>query len=164
MRSVVFVGSAVVALGMLGAAAHAQETDPLAELASLGSSMADSNPEGGGSIRAKRDVDPAIAQRQKDPNNLEAKVEQLNPGKFPAVAVKLKVTKSAKEGPGKSINKNDTIVIIPKLKVDKGQVAMSDPATAINAGSFYLMAGDKVVVRLGSQRGKVWEADYIERL
>jgi len=90
-------------------------------------------------------------------------VELTNLGKFPAVAVRLKITKPAKEGAGKGVKGNDTIVIVPKLKMDAGRVAMDDATTAINAGAFYLMKGDKIVVRLGEMKGKVWVADYVER-
>ena len=39
------------------------DVDPLAELAALGDAIAETGPEGGGSIRAKRDVDPEVAKR-----------------------------------------------------------------------------------------------------
>ncbi len=69
----------------------------------------------------------------------------------------------AKDAEGKSIKKNDTLVVVPKLKVEGKTVALADSPTLINAGSFYLQAGDKVMIRLGANKGKYWEADYIER-
>ena len=69
-----------------------------------------------------------------------------------------------KTGAEKNIQKkNDAIVILPKLKIVEGKVALEDPDTLLNAGAFYLQRGDKVVVRLGVKKGKVWEAEYIER-
>lgn len=160
-------GRALAALClMLAAPAVAQEgadVDPLAELAALGDAMADAGPEGGGSIRAKRNVDPEEAQRRKDKRNIEARVEQLNTGKFPAVAVKLKVLKPAKEGEGKDIKRSQTLVVVPALKIEGSSVAMEDPQTRLNAGAFYLQVGDQVLVRLGAQKGNVWTAEYIER-
>ncbi len=123
----------------------------------------DAGPEGGGSIRAKREVDKTLMVRLKDKRNLEAKVEMVKLGRFPIVAVKLKVTRPAKEGAGKSIKRNTSIVVIPALKVDDGKISLQDSDTLLNAGAFYLKRGDKVAVRLGEQKGKVWMADYIER-
>lgn len=144
------------------AVAHA-ESDPLAELANLGDSVAETAQEGGGSIRAKKDADLTRERRLKDPKNIEAKVESAKAGSFPVVAIKLKVLKASKEGAGKDVKANDTLVIVPKLKVEGGKVAMTDSDTVLNAGCYYLQEGDKVMVRLGTNKGKVWEAEYIER-
>jgi len=154
-----------LALVFAAPAAFAQdEEDPLAELAALGDAMADEGPEGGGSIRAKREVDPEIAKRKKDKRNLEGKVEEIKTGKFPNVAVKIKILKAAKEGEGKKVKRNESLVVVPQLKVDAGNVAMADPGTRLNAGAFYLQVGDKVLVRLGENtKGKLWKAEYIER-
>jgi hypothetical protein len=159
MRKVLWTVPAV----LLVAASVRAEGDPLAELAKLGDSVAESAQEGGGSIRAKKDVDLTRDKRLKDPKNIEAKVEEVKAGAFPAVAVRLKVLKPAKEGAGKDLKANDSIVIVPKLKVDGKKVVLEDADTVLNAGSFYLMEGDKVVVRLGANKGKMWEAEYIER-
>ena len=164
MYSQIIRGLTVVLVLFVAATVDAQDdVDPLAELAALGDAIAETGPEGGGSIRAKRDVDPEVAKRMKDPKNFEGKVEMVKLGRFPAVAIKIKVTKPAKDGAGKSIKRNASLVVIPKLKVDSGKVAMEDGSTLINAGAFYLKKGDKVLVRLGAEKGKVWEADYIER-
>ena len=48
------------------------EFDPLAELAALGEEAVATGPEGGGSIRAKKDIDLSRQQRIKDPKNIEA--------------------------------------------------------------------------------------------
>ena len=138
--------------------------DPLAELAALGDSVAELDPEGGGSIRAKKAVDPELMARLKDRRNLEAKVDTVKAGGFPAVAVRIKVLKPAKEGAGKQAKRNETIVLVPDFKVMGGRVDMRDHNTRINAGSYYLRKGDKVVVRLREKRkGNVWSAAYIER-
>lgn len=160
----------VGAIGLVGAEAWAQTAaankdgaDPLAELAELGSAMADSSQQAGGSIRAKKDVDTTVLNRQNDPKNLEAKVEGVSLGKFPGAAIKLKILTPAKEGAGKDLKKADSIVVVPVYKVDKGQVLLADPDTQLNAGSFYLQKGDTVKVRLGEHKAKFWEAEYIER-
>jgi len=147
----------------VGASARAAEADPLAELAKLGDSVAETTQEGGGSIRAKKDVDLTRDKRIKDPRNLEAKVESVKTGAFPVVALKLKILKPSKEGAGKDLKANDVIVVTPKLKTDGGKVALTDDDTVLNSGSFYLQEGDKVAVRLGDKAGKVWQAEYIER-
>lgn len=145
-------------------AADAKDPDPLAELSAMGNTLADNSQQGGGSIRAKRDVDASFFKRTKDPKNFEAKVEMVQQGKFPGAVVQLRVVVPAKEGPGKDLAKNDAVVVIPRYKVEKGQFLMTDPDTLINAGSFYLQNGDRVAVRLGQKRDKLWEAEYIERM
>ena len=79
------------------------------------------------------------------------------------VALRMKVSKSAKEGPGKAVKKSTSLVIVPRLKVTAGSVELEDPDTLVNAGAFYLKRGDKVMVRLGPERDGVWEAEYVER-
>lgn len=162
MRLVVL--TSCVALSIAAVALADNTVDPLAELTSLGNSVADNSQQGGGSIRAKRDVDPTLAIRLKDGKNVEGRVESVTRGKFPAAVIKLKVVNPAKEGAGKDVNKNDSLVVVPKFKVDKGQLSLSEPEAIINAGTFYLHEGDKVAVRLTGKHDKVWEADYIERM
>jgi hypothetical protein len=151
-----------ITLLLVGAAAQA-ESDPLAELAQLGDSVAETVQEGGGSIRAKREVDLTRDRRLKDPRNLEARVETVKTGTFPAVALKLRVLKTAREGQGQALKAGDVLVVVPQLKVEAGQVVLTDPATTVNAGAFYVVEGDKVVVRLGAKSGRAWQAAYIER-
>ncbi|MBC7793988.1 MAG: hypothetical protein H7Z43_09780 [Clostridia bacterium] len=141
----------------------AQGSDPLAELAALGNSVAESTPQAGGSIRAKKEGDIARTQRLNDPRNIEAKVDSITTKGFPVVAVKLKVQKPAKEGAGANMKASDVFVVVPKLKTANGAVTMTDVDTTTNAGSFYLQEGDKVVVRIGDKRGAYYEAEYIER-
>ncbi|MEE8409111.1 MAG: hypothetical protein V3T05_05870 [Myxococcota bacterium] len=168
MRATLTVGCAVL---LLAVAANAQdeggeegeEEDPLAALAELGDAVAEVGPEGGGSIRAKKEVDLDRSKRLKDKRNLEARVESVNKKRFPIVAVTIKVTKPAKDGAGKAVKKNDKMVVVPKLKVVDKNIAMTDADTLLNAGAFYLKKGDKVGVRLGTNKGTYWEADYIER-
>jgi hypothetical protein len=159
------IASSIVLL--IAATADAQTpaaaTDPLAELAALANDAAATGPEGGGSIRAKKDADLTQTQRLKDPKNLEAKIEAVAMKDFPLVALTVTVIAPSKEGAGKEIKKNDKIVIAPKLKVDGKNVAMNDPSTLINAGAYYLRKGDKVAIRLGENKGKYWEAEYVER-
>lgn len=168
MRRMLIVGSAVLLVaGLAWAQGEGGEAggdvDPLAELAALGDAMADTGPEGGGSIRAKKDADLERSKRIKDKRNFEAKVQSVQAKRFPIVAVTVKVTKPGKEAPGATVKRNQVIVVVPKLKVAGKSVAMDDVETRRNAGAFYLQSGDKVVVRLGASKGKYWEADYIER-
>ena len=145
------------------AAAGAVEDDPLAELAALGDALTESGPEAGGSIRAKRDVDVAKETRQKDAANLEAKVLSVKAGKFPAVALRVQVIKPAQSGKGSEVKKNDTLVVLPALKLQNGSIMASDAESVLNAGAYYLQANDKILLRLGEPKGKAWSATYIER-
>ena len=165
MRTVIIANSILL---FVAVAARAEEpapaaTDPLAELAALASDAAGAGPEGGGSIRAKKDADLTQTKRLKDPKNLEAKIDAVAMKEFPLVALTVTVLTPAKEGSGKDVKKNAKIIIAPKLKVDGEEVMMTDPDTVINAGAFYLRKGDKVAIRLGENKGKYWEALYVER-
>lgn len=160
-----------IAVGLIlaGAAAAAAEVegdlfDPLEALASLGDSLlADESEEGGGSIRARQTRDRLAVLRLKDSRNLEAKITTIRKGTFPTVALKVKVTRPAQEGAGAKMAKNQTLVVFPRLKFSSSVVDLADDPTLLNAGAYYLHRGDKVMIRLGYQRGRVWEADYIER-
>jgi hypothetical protein len=144
--------------------AHGDDMDdPLAELAGLGDAIAATAPEGGGSIRAKRDASSDLLTRLQDNNNLQAKVEEVKNGKFPAVALRIKVIKAPAKGKVAAAAKDATLVVVPAMKVSDGRVDMADDATRINAGAYYLREGDRVMVRLGKQKGNMWEAEYIER-
>ncbi len=154
----------VLGLSLVAGVAWAESSaDPLAELAALGSSMTAVGPEGGGSIRAKREVDLTKTTRQTDAENLEARVEEVKVGRFPAAAVRLRVVKPAKSWAGAELKANDTLVIVPALKVENGRIIMDDPNTTMNAGSYYLQTGDKVMLKLTKKQGAMWQAGYIER-
>lgn len=148
---------------MLFAASLEAQDDPLAELAALGSAVAETGPEGGGSIRAKKDADMTRQKRLKDPRNIEAKIEAVKTGRFPAVALRVKVLKPCKDGAAKDIKKDETVVLVPKMKVENKAVSMADPDTSLNAGAYYLQPGDKIAARLTQKKDAVWEAEYIER-
>ena len=91
--------------GLLMLSSEPADYDPLAELSALGSALAELDQEAGGSIRAKKAVDLGRTQRLKDPRNLQAKVLKVKQAGFPLVALVLKVSRSAKEGPGKGVKK-----------------------------------------------------------
>jgi len=150
--------------GLLMLSSEPADYDPLAELSALGSALAEMDQEAGGSIRAKKAVDLGRTQRLKDPKNLQAKVVKVKQAGFPLVALVLKVSRSAKEGPGKGVKKNTQITVIPKLqKSADGSIDLKDEATLRNAGAYYFQPGDKVALRLSSAEGAVLEAEYLER-
>ena len=163
------LGLLLAGLACSGGAVMAQtevgvlEDDPLGELAAMADFLSDDGPDAGGSIRAKQEADVDRSKRLKDPRNISAKVEGVKRGTFPTVALKLKVTKPAKQGVGKDVAKNSVIVVIPDLKVRAAKTDFSDGATVLNTGAFYLNRGDKIVVRLGKKTGKYWTVEYIER-
>ncbi len=174
MKKMLMMMSALMLL-MMPVTAHADDDDPLAELAELGDSLASDGPEAGGSIRARKDADNKDLNRRKDVKNIQAKVVMVNKSDFPRVALKVKIQKPAcqpaKKGEkapcavaaDQNFKANDEIVVIPVMDIKGGVPNMKDPTTMINAGAFYLRDGDKVVVRLKAKKGKVWYADYVER-
>lgn len=146
--------------------AQAQKVDPLLELTALADKLlesSDANKARGQALHVRRAADPAWAMRLKDPRNIEAQVTRVQAGQFPCVALKVKVLEAAEEGPGTGVSKNEALVIVPHLVVHDGQVDLQDVDTLTNAGAFFLHDGDDIVMRLGQKKGRVWEAEYIER-
>lgn len=165
-RLITLLSVGVILIGAAAAAAQVdgENFDPLQELAALGDSLLEDNAdEGGGSVRARQTRDRLAQMRLKDSRNLEAKITSIRKGAFPTVALKVKVLRAAKEGAGSKLSKNQTLVVFPRLKFASSEVDLTDDPTLRNAGAYYLHRGDKVMIRLGYQRGRVWEADYIER-
>ena len=147
---------------LLAPAALADDKDPGAAMAELGDQLAMENPEGGGSIRAKKDPDVTTTQRKNDKKNVQARVISIKKGAFPQVALVLKVTKPAEDGANKS-KKDEQLIVVPSYKLAGKTVDLADQASVLNAGAFFLAEGDTVFVRLDAKEGKIWKAAYIER-
>ncbi len=163
MRTLLALGCATVLPSAILWAQTPPDSDPLAELAALGNSVAEAEVEGGGSIRAKKEGDTAKLQRLNAPDNVEARVEAVTQQKFPLVAIKIKISKPGKAGKGTEMAKDQVLVVIPKLKAAGAHIDLTDADTVTNAGAYYLKKGDKVAVKLGAQTDKAYWADYIER-
>jgi hypothetical protein len=102
--------------------------------------------------------------RARDPCELKAKVEEVVRGTFPLAAVRVRVLKPPAAGPGGGLEKNQVVVVVPRLAIGKGRVAYRDAATVRNAGAFFLTRGDRVRVRLEERRaGDQWWSTSIER-
>lgn len=156
------MAAAALTFPMVGATSFAED-DPAAAMAALGDQLAMDNPEGGGSIRAKKDPDTKAAQRKASPDNLQARVVSLKKGAFPQVGLVLKVLKPATKGAGKDIAKDAQLIVTPTYKFAGKAADLSDEATTLNAGAYYLAEGDTVFVRLDAKTGNVWKASYVER-
>lgn len=146
-------------------ASHALDgASVIEELQELGDAAAtEAEPKGGGSIRAKKEAELARTTRLGRAANLQAKVEAVSRGRFPLVALRLRVTRPAGTGEGAGVAKNSILVVTPKVAITPGGVNLGDSATELNAGAYYLQRGDTVAVRLGEKRGRTWIADYVER-
>jgi hypothetical protein len=155
--------SVMVVAVLLSLAWSSGDADPLAELAALGTSLADTSLEAGGSIRAKRVGDKEAAKRLKDPRNAEVRVEEVRTGTFPLVALKVKVIQPALQGPGAALKKNDVLVITPALKMVAGKADLTHTETLFNVGAYYVQDGDRMAVRVAAPVGKVYTAEYLER-
>jgi len=130
----------------------------------LGAALAQENPEGGGSIRAKKEPDLAAQQRKADKKNIQARVIAVKRGAFPNVALVLKVAKPAEDGPNKDKAAKDAqLIVTPMYKMAGTAPDWKDAATVLNAGAFYLVESDNVYVRLDTLDGKTWKVGYIER-
>ncbi len=139
------------------------DDDPLLALRSLGDALAEQAPEGGGSIRAKPEVDTSRAQMLAQPENLLAVVGEIQRGRFPLTAVKVRVLRPAQAGAGSRLQPGDELVLLPLLKLVGDTPDLSDQATVRNQGAYYLKVGDKVRVCLGETSGKAIFATRIER-
>lgn len=136
--------------------------NPLEELSALGEEILAGGPDAGGSIRAKKE--PPMDALRSDPCRLRGRVEEVTLGRFPLAAVRVRILESPREGPGTELGKNDVVVVLPRLEVERGEVQMQDPGTARNASAFYLTKGDRVLARLESKRADgLWWAEVIVR-
>jgi hypothetical protein len=150
----------MVSFARPGVAQEAPFDDPLAELAALGDAVAELSEVGGTSIRAKR----GVTIEGDDPREMQAKVEAVRQGKFPVAAIRVRVVKPAKDGPGQSMKSNDQLVLLPQFGVAGGKVQLGDDASIENAGAYFLQKGDKVSVRLDKQqKGNVWLVTSVRR-
>lgn len=138
--------------------------DAASAMQAMGDQLAQENPEGGGSIRAKKEPDTAAQARKNDKRNIQARVTGVKKGAFPQIALVVKVTKPAEDGPNKDkVKKDDQLIIVPNYKMAGKTVDLADNDSVMNAGAFYLVDGDTVFVRLDALNGKIWKAAYIER-
>lgn len=155
----------VLSFGLLALSAPAFAADDAASaMQAMGDQLAADNPEGGGSIRAKKEPDTTAMARKNDKRNITAKVVGMKKGAFPQVALVVKVTKPADDGPNKDkVKKDDQLILAPNYKLAGKTVDLADNDSVLNAGAFYLAEGDTVYVRLDALTGKVWKVAYIER-
>lgn len=156
-------GTALALLVGVSLSAGAEDKDAAAAMQDLGAALAAENPEGGGSIRAKSEADTAEKERKADKRNFQAKVAAVRKGPFPQVALVLRVTKPADEGPGKDFAKDKQLIVAPVFKLKGKDVDFSDASTVLNIGANYLREGDTAYVRVESADGKTLKAVYIER-
>jgi hypothetical protein len=147
------------------------EADPLAALAGLGGGQpSNEQPEGGGSIRAHKDMpmpgaaeqpaNPAVSSKDHPAEELiEAEVLDVTRGAFPQVALKLKVKKEAKAGALKGkLEKDDELSASVLVSQN-----LSDPQTQRNLGAYYLKKGDKVKLYAVSKGKGAYDVDWVER-
>lgn len=144
------------------------EGDPLAGLASLGGSVvATGVPEGGGSIRASKPT-ALLAQVNGDARHdaserLEAEVLEVQRGAFPNVTLKMKVRRSAKNGPlMKKLSSGKVFAAAVLFTSASGSVDFSIDANQRNVVAFHLQRGDRVFVHPVAD-GEVFSIDWIER-
>ena len=125
--------------------------DPLGELGALGGAVASAaGPEGGGSIRASRPADFAMAadSPRLDPREVfEAEVVAVKRGSFPQVVLRLRVRKAAESGPlAKPLHKGRVIEGSVIYVGNSAAVDLQIPDNQRNLAAFYLAAGDTVTL------------------
>jgi hypothetical protein len=141
----------------------AADMDFLGELASLGGAMLEGDIDAGGSIRAKRPVDRRTKKAQKDPRNIQARVEHVSLGTFPMVAVKVKITKIGAKAKSLKLKRNQNVIMVPIFKVKGKVVDFGEEDSRRNAGAYYLKRGDKVFLRLTVSNKGIWNGHLIGR-
>jgi hypothetical protein len=116
----------------------------------------------GSSLRAKRsaNLDKLLA----DATTVAiGNVVSVEPGSFPEATVTIQVIRGPTGALSKTVRKGKRVGVRPALKRTKaGQVDWSDESTRINAGAWYLRAGDRVMVRIG-EAGATLQATLIDR-
>ena len=144
-------------------------TDPLADLAGLGGAVTAMNsPEGGGSIRASKPtattMRPSIIKEHNPGERYEGEVLEVKQQGFPAVTVKLKVRKTAKEGDLRNKLRYGRIVEAPIVfTVTETGVDLSREDNKRNLVSWYLTKGDRVLFHPLAVDAEKLQIDWIAR-
>ncbi len=141
------------------------DADPLAELGALGGGIAAVDaPEGGGSIRASKPSDIAMAESTHDADEYhEADVVEVKKGVFPQVVLKLKMRKPGRKSPlKKDLRWGKVIDATVMYNSRGGAVDYGDASNQNLLIGWYLTPRDRVRVHLVG-KGGTYSIDWLSR-
>jgi hypothetical protein len=154
-------------LEQLASLALSGDGDPLADLAGMGTVVAMSGPEAGGSIRAGKPMaipSPRSIGKHDPKERIQAEVIEVKPGQFPNVTLKLRLRSTVRHGALKGKLRAGRVVEAPVILTSAdGAVDFNKSENQRNLVGFYLSRGDRVTVHLVSADEKALEIDFIER-
>lgn len=114
----------------------------------------------GSSIRATNNAFAAVVDVSTPP--LAAEVVRVKHGKYPFVAVTVRLDARPRDPALAKLPKELTVV--PRVELKGGVIAPSDARSRVNIGAWYVKPGDKVSVALEGQTEKgFWVARAFER-
>lgn len=116
----------------------------------------------GSSLRAKKTAELAKVFADQTTTAL-GKVTAVKAGAFPNATVTVQVLRGPTGAAGTKVKKGAKIAFTPVLKKKGAAIDWTDENTQLNAGAWYLKAGDKVRVKLGKESKGGFEAEIIDR-
>jgi len=119
----------------------------------------------GSSIRATKAAE--IPQPSASPAAEEAvgaTVISLKHGKYPHVAITLKLDKIPKSLADAGVKAGKEVTVVPRVNLENGKIAPADDRSKANVGAWYARPGDKVQVAIEGQNPQgFWVASRFER-
>ena len=158
---VVVIGKSLEELLPLLAVIEVGGGESLAELDQL--AAIDTELGSGSSLRAKLKAEREAAFADPE-STLVAQVVDVDPAAYPRTRLKLRVLKSPRGALKESAPRGSTILVVPHIPSDDGQVKWGDAATRMNAGAYYLQPKDRVRVRISGGEDGAFVAEAIARM
>jgi len=116
----------------------------------------------GSSLRAKKAADLAKLFKNEKVTAI-GRVLKVRQGSFPHTTVVVQILRGPKGALGKKIRKGKKTAFVPTLTMTGKTPNWSHEDTQLNAGAWFLRAGDKVRIKIGKKMGKTFEALIIDR-
>jgi len=133
-----------------------------ADLGAIAAAIGGEDVDSGSSLRAKRSADAEKLLADSAVTAL-GKVVSIGAGKFPETTVVVKILRGPTGAAKDEVRKGANVSFVPKIEKSGDQPDWSKEATQLNAGAWFLRAGDQVVVRVGNKTKGGFEALLIDR-
>ena len=92
---------------------------------------------------------------------LTATVLAVTRGKFPLVLVTIRIDSAPKDA---RVHEKQRITVVPRVPTRNGRIAPADAQSLVNVGAWYAEVGDRIELRLGAPRKRVWMVEAYRRI
>lgn len=123
----------------------------------------DSGDGSGSSFRAKLTKSQDNKYFAKAEEVAVAQVGRVIAGKYPQIAIEMRIRRAPLGALGKEIRKGKKLVFYPQLKLKNGLPDLSDETTRMNLAAWYLRKGDEVRIQVGAKQKKGYQIKALRR-